>query len=341
MRIGLVTCAADKLRDYFPTAGEPDFLPTEPPFCPDDQILVNALRQRGHAVVPVLWGTDPGALRLDRLVVRSPWDYMDSAASRQRFLSWLLALDESSLAVHNPAKILLWLLDKHYLADLENAGIPIVPTRFVEAGERFDLTSWMRERRSGQTGARFDLPSRKRERRSGEIVAHASGSDRVIVKPMMSAAGKGLVLVEDPHAFQAEFERLCQDEAYLVQPMLPEIQTHGEWSLIYLDGRYSHGVHKRPAPGKILCQAEQGGSLDFADAPAEVRRVAEVAVARLPAAWSRRHADPIAFPLLYLRVDLIETSAGPLVSECEGVEPELFFRARPGSELLVAEALER
>jgi hypothetical protein len=39
-RIGIVTCGAEKLADYFPTAAEPDFVPTEPPFTPDDQLLV-------------------------------------------------------------------------------------------------------------------------------------------------------------------------------------------------------------------------------------------------------------------------------------------------------------
>jgi hypothetical protein len=50
-------------------------------------------------------------------------------------------------------------------------------------------------------------------------------------------------------------------------------------------------------------------------------------------------------PPLYLRIDILETGGGPRVSECEGVEPELFFRARPGSERrfceLVLERLER
>jgi hypothetical protein len=37
-------------------------------------------------------------------------------------------------------------------------------------------------------------------------------------------------------------------------------------------------------------------------------------------------------PPLYLRIDILQTADGPRVSECEGVDPELFFRARPGSE---------
>ena len=47
-RIGLVTSCAAKLADYFPTTAEPGFVPTEPPFTSDDQLLVTELRRRGH-----------------------------------------------------------------------------------------------------------------------------------------------------------------------------------------------------------------------------------------------------------------------------------------------------
>jgi hypothetical protein len=46
-RIGIVTSNAEKLADYFPTAAEPDFVPTEPPFTPDDQLLVNDFGDAG------------------------------------------------------------------------------------------------------------------------------------------------------------------------------------------------------------------------------------------------------------------------------------------------------
>lgn len=53
-RIGLVTCGVEKLADYFPTAAEPEFVPTELPFTPDDQLLVDELRRRGHRVTAVI-----------------------------------------------------------------------------------------------------------------------------------------------------------------------------------------------------------------------------------------------------------------------------------------------
>ena len=46
-RIGFITCQPEKLTRFFPTAAEPDLIPTELPFTPDDQLAVNVLRQAG------------------------------------------------------------------------------------------------------------------------------------------------------------------------------------------------------------------------------------------------------------------------------------------------------
>jgi hypothetical protein len=110
-----------------------------------------------------------------------------------------------------------------------------------------------------------------------------------------------------------------------------------------LCGTYSHAVHKRPAQGKILVHAEQGGSIRFAEPPAGVKALADCVPTLLPEAFALqqgRISKGIRFPPLYLRVDIIESNLRPLLSECEGVEPELFFRARPGSEQRFRQLLE-
>jgi hypothetical protein len=309
LRIGLVTCVAEKLRDYFPTAAEPDFVPTELPFCPDDQILVDELRRHGHEVRPIIWGCDVAGLvsTLDRLVVRSPWDYMDSDELRERFLAWIAALDRAGIPVENQPRIMTWLMDKRYLQDLATVGVPVVPTRVMVPGTTVCLADCFDE------------------------------LGPLIVKPCVSAAGAGLVFLperSDALAFQDDFAQRCRKQGHLVQPFVPEIRSAGEWSLAYLGGRYSHAVHKLPATGKILVHAEQGGSLRFAEPPTPVQAVGDLAVARLREAFALRHDDTARprFPPLYLRVDVIAAAAGPILSECEGVEPELFFRARSGSE---------
>ena len=304
-RIGIVTCCAEKLPDYFPTAAEPEFVPPEPPFTPDDQLLVDELRRRGHQVSAVVWGTDTSELaaRYDRLLIRSPWDYMDSDEQRRGFLGWLEKLAGTGVPVENELQVMLWLMDKRYLLDFAAAGVPIVPTQVVAVGETLDLETFARQ--------------------------HGG----IIVKPAISAAGAGLEFLPDIPAarlFQQEFNNRCQRGVQLVQPFLPEIQTNGEWSLVYFRGEYSHGVHKCPARGQIMVHAERGGSLRFAEPPPVVRQQGDRVAAAVPQAFAAHSGQRCQMPL-YLRIDVIETATGGLVSECEGVEPELFFRSRPGS----------
>lgn len=313
-RIGLVTCGTEKLADYFPTAAEPDFVSTEPPFTPDDQLLVDELRRRGHHVSGVVWGAEPSQLRnrFDRLIIRSPWDYMDSDELRQRFLHWLEQLADTGLMVENEVAVMLWLMDKRYLFDFAAVGVPVVPTQLIPFGETFDLAAFVEQ----------------------NIAA--------VIKPAVSAAGAGLEFLPNrqaARAFQSEFTARCQRGAQLVQPFLPEIQTNGEWSLVYFGGEYSHGVHKLPARGQIMVHAERGGSLRFADPPTVVRQLGDQTAAAVPRAFANGDGRSCRMPL-YLRIDVIETASGGLLSECEGVEPELFFRARAGSPARFAELIE-
>lgn len=314
-RIGIVTCGAEKLADYFPTSAEPDLVPTEPPFTPDDQLLVDELRCRGHEVSALIWGEETAHLaeRFDRVVIRSAWDYMDSDAQRSAFLGWLERLRMTGLVVENEPAVMLWLMDKRYLLDFAAVGVPIVPTQWITRYESIDLEAF--------------------------VERHVSA----IVKPAVSAAGAGLEFLRDRMAarkFLPEFAARCRQGAQLVQPFIPEIQTNGEWSLIYLGGEYSHGVHKRPATGEIMVHAERGGSLCFADPPSSVRQLGDRVAAGVPRAFALRHGHACRMPL-YLRIDIIETATGGLLSECEGVEPELFFRGRLGSAARFAELLER
>ncbi len=94
MKISLITSPQEKLKDYFPTSAEPDFKPSEAPFTPDDQILVNHLRKRGHEVNARTWGTEiwNENSKADLFIMRSPWDYMDTKENRFKFLKWLSEL---------------------------------------------------------------------------------------------------------------------------------------------------------------------------------------------------------------------------------------------------------
>jgi glutathione synthase/RimK-type ligase-like ATP-grasp enzyme len=309
VKIGFVTCDATILDKIFPTTGEPDFISPEPLITPDDYLAVKELRDHDHEVCAILWGTPPESLLdFDLIVIRSPWDYMDSEDMKSSFFNWLKHIEQSNVSVANPPALMHWLLDKHYLTAFEKLGISTIPTEFFPSGSTLNLSTLYKNR--------------------GPFV----------LKQCVSAGGKGLYFIDHEDAaiaHQADIDMALQSAAYMLQPFVPEITTQGEWSFIFLGGRYSHAILKTPAPSSIMVHAERGGTLHFPiAAPAELIAFANKIYQTMFLAF--KQATGRICPqhqVLYLRIDVIDTSDGPVLVECEGVEPELFLRARSGSEV--------
>lgn len=316
MKIGFVTCPEAVLGTFFPTLSEPDFRSPEPLFTPDDYLAVLDLRAHGHHVEGIIWNTPPTALLdFDMVIVRSPWDYTDSDTSKQAFLDWISELDAYNIPIANPAALMNWLLDKHYLQDFAALGSRIIPTVYHNAGSNLNLVE----------------------------IFNSQGA--FVLKPCVSAGGVDLYLIDNPTAatqYQEVVNQKMRLADYMLQPLIPEITTRGEWSVIFLGGKYSHAILKKPAVNSILVHAERGGSLHVTESPSSVVKdfANEVYLQLLPALLRATGISLASSSVLYLRVDIIETTEGPVLVECEGVEPELFFRAKPGSEALFREALE-
>jgi len=317
MKIGFVTCSAEKLSTYFPTLIEPHFVPVESCFTPDDQIAVNELRKQGYQVDPIIWGQSIASLpHFDLVIVRSPWDYMDNPENKQQFLTWIADLEQSGTRISNPVSFMLWMLDKHYLRDLQTENVQIIPTQYYEKGAHLNLASYF------------------------------SKNGPFVLKPCISAAGIGLFYIstiEEALHYQKEMNQQLQQSSYMLQPFVNEIMTAGEWSLIFLGGKYSHAVHKKPGNNSILVHAERGGSLSFPVEPSSsLIHFANDAYVKIFSAFRKTIQSPFNDDtIIYLRLDIIETEQGPVVIECEGVEPELFFRAGAGSEKKFYEAVKK
>jgi hypothetical protein len=109
--------------------------------------------------------------------------------------------------------VLSWNTDKHYLATLAHAGIPVVPTTYVTAV-------------------------------SGVFVPPAG---EYVVKPIVSAAamdtaryGPGADDVARRHV-----ERLlASGRGVMVQPYVHAVEEQGETSVFFVGGEYSHGARK-------------------------------------------------------------------------------------------------
>lgn len=263
------------------------FSPDHPTLLQDDVLLKRELERRGHSVCPVVWSeSPPAAIKADLVLIRSPWDYHENADAFRR---WLRAAEAAGLPLENSPGLVRWNLDKGYLFELQNKGFPVVPS------------------------ARLGTPAGK----SLNGIFDAFGTDRVVIKPLVGASAYRTTRVarREARAFlDGEFQDWTKDSRFMVQPYLPEVETAGEWSLVFFGESFSHSVRKTPARGNFRVQDLHGGSARAAPAPAAAIRAARQVLPLLPA-----------LPL-YLRMDGIMHRGRFLLMELELFEPELFFR---------------
>jgi len=233
----------------------------------------------------------------DLCLVRSTWDYHDKHAE---FLAWARRVEAAS-ALQNPAELIAWNSDKTYLRELSNRGVPVVPTVWASRDEGTDL----------------------------EDVLAREGWDEAVVKPTVDLGARNLQRLRQGEGSRALELALARAEA-MIQPFLSSLEQQGELSLVYIDGKFTHAVRKRPAPGDFRVQSIWGGTAEQAE-PAEVEvELAERALAALPE------------PPLYARVDLVEGPEGPCLIELELIEPNLHLHEhRPAADALAEAALLR
>src|SRR5690606_12929157 len=96
---------------------------------PDLAPLLDALATRGARVEVRAWDDQSVSWgRFDVVVLRSTWDYMDRLGA---FLGWCDRVHAASRLL-NPPDVVRWNIDKHYLAQLAEAGVPVPACRFLE-----------------------------------------------------------------------------------------------------------------------------------------------------------------------------------------------------------------
>ena len=97
----------------------------------EERLLSEALQAVGLQARRLAWSNPGFDWRQTRCAVfRSTWDYFDRF---DEFTAWVAHADERTLLI-NPAELVRWDWDKHYLGDLARRGIGIPSTRFIERG---------------------------------------------------------------------------------------------------------------------------------------------------------------------------------------------------------------
>lgn len=290
-------------------------LATDAPSLPVDfdmPLLVAACRDIGLPVDIREWDSpDVDWSRYDAVVLRSPWDY---ASRLPEFLAWCERVSGVTRLV-NPLPALRWSLDKHYLADLADHGVPIVPTTFINSGEApvpalqrfFSTHSEVREIVVKPTIGCYSQHVRRYPRESVAEAAEHAG--RLL--------GKGCDVI--------------------IQPYLSAIDDSGETDLIYFEGKFSHAIRKSALlmpDGTVNVPAQEFRSPRNPD-----ERERAVASSALDAVAAHLRLDG---PLLYGRVDLVRDNTGePVVLEVEICEPSLSLPFAENSAMRFAQALSR
>ena len=230
MRFALVTCERPIERDD------------------DLDFLVPALKRRGVEVDTPGW-SDPAidwsSYRVAML--SSTWDYGDRQAEFRR---WLREAAKAT-RLRNALATVEWNIDKRYLRELAEAGVPTIPTVWSEPGEE--------------------------ERAWAEI--ERLGWEDVVIKPVVDLGARNLVRVPAEHVLAMLGRYECP---VMAQPFLPAVAAEGELSLIHVAGELSHCVRKIPARGDFRVQPQYGGTHEPANAPAAAVEIAERALAAAP-----------------------------------------------------------
>jgi glutathione synthase/RimK-type ligase-like ATP-grasp enzyme len=262
---------------------------------PDSPRLLAALADAGlHAELAVWDDPDVSWSNFDAVVVRSTWDY---AARRAAFLDWARGVAR----LENPYEVIAYSTDKHYLRELEQRGIPVVPSTFCDVGSEPQFPD-------------------------GDFV----------VKPCV---GAGSMLADRYGAHDLARARThvaqlhAQGRDVLIQPYVDSVDEVGERALIFIDGSFSHAMTK----GAMLNVTQLDRNALFRREQMSVAHAEPDALDVADAALRAAGADH----LLYARVDLVRANGGWVLMELELAEPSLFLSFHPPAATNLAVALHR
>jgi hypothetical protein len=260
-----------------------------------DRCLQSALAARGIEAGPLAWN-DPTVDWSRPLVsvIRSTWDFYSQHAA---FLEWTQCVSRMH-TLWNPCPLVQWSSHKGYLRDLEEQGMPIVPTLWLSRGASANLEQLMQERNWSE----------------------------VVIKPAVSGYAYGTILVKEEEVAtdgQLYLDHMLSIHDMLIQPFFPTVLSSGERSLIFIDGEVTHAVLRPPVRA---VSRDRSSCRDAVDLPTEkliVPREEELQLAH-------RIIDKLSSRVLFARIDLVDDVDGQLrLMEVELIDPRLWLEWVP------------
>lgn len=231
--------------------------------------LTAALKGAGFEVVSMEWPRATEA-EVDAVLPLLAWGYHQDAAD---WLAMLDALEAKGVRALNPASVLRWNTTKTYLADLKAAGVPVVPTVFVDRVDDAVVAA-----------ARAEL-----------------GGGTLVVKPQVSGGSHETVKLEPGEALVGG-----PGGGAMIQPFLPSVSGEGEISLLHFDGVFSHAVGKVARAGDFRVQPQFGSTIGPIEPPPGALDIAQAVLAATPGRLTYCRVDLIRHPDGTLRVMELE-----------------------------------
>ncbi|PLX11648.1 MAG: hypothetical protein C0598_07785 [Marinilabiliales bacterium] len=203
----------------------------------EDSIIQKAFERKGMKTFRTSWSNPEFDWSSSKLVfISTTWDYFDRFPE---FSRWLESVKNQSVLI-NPYDTLTWNIDKHYLSDLNDVGINIPKTIFIEKGEHKTLSQLFDE----------------------------SGWEEAVLKPAVSGAGRHTYRLNSNNFgdYEKVFGELLAEESMMFQEFQKNVLTKGEVAHMFMGGEYTHSILKIAKKGDFRVQDDFGGTVEFYNA---------------------------------------------------------------------------
>ncbi len=203
----------------------------------------------------------------------------------EEFLTTLKKISEKTTLL-NPLETIKWNINKKYLLELQENGISTIPTQLYTKISQDNIASLFDQ---------FDK------------------GDGIIIKPTIGASSLGIQYLQKKEQFTSELTG-----EWLVQSFQPNIKSHGEYSLLFFGGKFSHAICKKPKEGEFRSQEEFESNITSWSPDNHALDLAEKVLSSIDV----KHE--------YARVDMVLDKENKYVlMELELIEPCLFLRFQP------------
>lgn len=256
----------------------------------DDTPFHRELQSNGFEVRHPVWD-DPSVCwsDFDVCLIRTTWDYSEK---QMAFREWIQQVSTQTKLLNPPSSV-LWNLNKKYLFELSEKGIPIAPSILWNPIQPIET-----------------------------IIEKLSifQSDMLFCKPVVGASAIHTLRFHKERDLHLLFDH-CRtvNQPMIFQPYISTVEQEGEVSLIYFGNQFSHAVQKIPVHGDYRVQDDYGASdRPFVHISKELFELSDKVIKTIPR------------DLLYVRLDYLNiggfTTNDWVINEVECIEPSLFFR---------------